>query len=204
MGALGRLYGKAIQRSALLWATVWTLVRYWPHIRRSRHCWFQSGVVFKPYYDLPGNLELVLKGGNLIGHNSVFQGSGPIVFGHGTYCAGSCVFAANQRIEIGEKVMIADQVSIRDTGHVFSDTGTAMKDQGITTSPVCIEDDVWIGHGAIVLKGVRIGRGSIVAAGAVVARDVEPYTIVGGVPAKPIGVRALATVAPDAHSERSG
>ena len=198
MRSFGRLYGQIVQNSALLWATVWALIKYWPHIRRSRHCWLQSGVVFKPYYDLPGNLELILKGNNLIGHNSVFQGSGPIIFGHGSYCAGNCVFSANHLIEIGEKVMIADQVSIRDTGHVFADSGTPMKDQGITTGPIYIEDDVWIGHGVIVLKGVRIGRGSIVAAGAVVTKDVEPYTIVGGVPAKPIGVRA-----PGTHAQRS-
>jgi acetyltransferase-like isoleucine patch superfamily enzyme len=173
----------------LLKATVFTLIKFWPHIERSKKCWFQPGVLFKPYYGLPGTLKLVLKGKNLIGHNSVFQGSASIVFGQGTYCAGNCIFAANQGIEIGEKVMIADQVSIRDTDHVFSDTAKAMMDQGIITSPVFIEDDVWIGHGAIILKGVRIGRGSIVAAGAVVSRDIEQYSIVAGTPAKPISER---------------
>jgi acetyltransferase-like isoleucine patch superfamily enzyme len=54
---------------------------------------------------------------------------------------------------------------------------------------VVVEDDVWVGCGAVILKGVRLGRGSVVAAGAVVNRDVLPYTIVGGVPAKIIGVR---------------
>ncbi len=52
-----------------------------------------------------------------------------------------------------------------------------------------IEDDAWIGHGAIIMQGVRIGRGSIVAAGAVVVRDVPPYEIHGGVPAKKISER---------------
>ena len=54
---------------------------------------------------------------------------------------------------------------------------------------IIIEDDVWIGNGANILKGVKIGRGSVVAAGAVVTKDVEPYSIVGGVPAKAIGTR---------------
>ncbi len=52
--------------------------------------------------------------------------------------------------------------------------------------PVIIEDDVWVGTGAIILKGVRVGTGAIIAAGAVVTKDVPPYTIVGGVPAKVI------------------
>jgi len=60
----------------------------------------------------------------------------------------------------------------------------------LRSSPVVIEDDVWVGHGATILKGVKIGKGAIVAAGAVVTRDVESYSIVGGVPAKLIRVRA--------------
>ncbi len=57
------------------------------------------------------------------------------------------------------------------------------------SSPVTIGHDVWIGHGAIVLPGVSVGDGAVLAAGAVVSRDVAPYTIVGGVPARPIRVR---------------
>ncbi|WP_262230549.1 DapH/DapD/GlmU-related protein [Stenotrophomonas maltophilia] len=56
-------------------------------------------------------------------------------------------------------------------------------------SRLVIEDDVWVGFGAIVLSGVRIGRGSIIAAGAVVTKDVEPYSIVGGNPARKISQR---------------
>jgi acetyltransferase-like isoleucine patch superfamily enzyme len=52
-----------------------------------------------------------------------------------------------------------------------------------------IEDDVWVGYGAIVLSGVRIGRGAIIAAGSVVTRDVEPYSIVAGNPARSVGSR---------------
>jgi chloramphenicol O-acetyltransferase type B len=56
-------------------------------------------------------------------------------------------------------------------------------------SKVVIEDDVWIGYGSVILSGVRIGLGSVIASGSVVTRDVEPYSIYGGVPAKKIGNR---------------
>ena len=61
--------------------------------------------------------------------------------------------------------------------------------EAIDKGGIIVEDDVWIGYGETVLDGVKIGRGAVVAAGAVVAKDVEPYTIVGGVPAKPIKKR---------------
>lgn len=61
--------------------------------------------------------------------------------------------------------------------------------------PVTIGHDVWIGHGAIVLPGRRIGDGAVVAAGAVVTKDVAPYTIVAGVPAKPVRERFPAAIA---------
>lgn len=58
--------------------------------------------------------------------------------------------------------------------------------QGITAKGIHIEDDVWLGANAIITDGVRIGKGSVVAAGSVVTRDVPPHTVVAGVPAKPI------------------
>jgi len=61
--------------------------------------------------------------------------------------------------------------------------------EAISKGDIVVEDDVWIGHGATVLSGVRIGQGAVVAAGAVVTKDVPPYAIVGGVPAKIIKYR---------------
>ena len=68
--------------------------------------------------------------------------------------------------------------------HNFDDATRRIDQQGVSTQPVTIADDVWIGAGAVVLPGVTIGRHSVVAAGAVVTRDVPDGCVVGGVPAK--------------------
>ena len=65
----------------------------------------------------------------------------------------------------------------------------SQKYEAVSNGDIIVEDDVWIGNGATILSGVRIGQGSVVAAGAVVTKDVPPYAIVGGVPAKVIKYR---------------
>lgn len=93
-------------------------------------------------------------------------------------------------LDIDDSVMIASHVSIYSSNHVFSDTTVPMQRQGLSLKGVVIRRDVWIGTGARILDGVEIGCGAIVAAGAVVTRSVEPFTINGGVPARVIGRRA--------------
>lgn len=95
----------------------------------------------------------------------------------------NCHIRANGGVRLGNRVLIASHVVITSRGHP-----KALPRYGVTEDgPVSIADDVWIGAGAIILPGVSIGEGSIVGAGAVVTRDVPPYTVVGGVPARPIG-----------------
>ena len=90
---------------------------------------------------------------------------------------------------IGDNVMMAPDVIILTLVHKHDNIETPMCSQGGNATKVTIEDDVWIGVRAIVLPGVNIGKGSIVGAGAVVTKDVPPYTVVGGVPAKVINMR---------------
>ena len=93
------------------------------------------------------------------------------------------------KIKIGNYVMIAPKCTIISVGHRFDDYKNSIKLQGSCVKSVTIEDDVWLGANTVVLPGVKIGRGAIVGAGSVVTKDVAPYAIVGGVPAKLIKYR---------------
>jgi len=96
---------------------------------------------------------------------------------------------ARGTLTIEDDVLIGPRVLIYTTNHIFGDRSALIRNQGQTEQPVVIEKDVWIAANATILPGVRIGAGAVVAAGAVVTKDVEPYSIVGGVPAKVIGYR---------------
>ncbi len=96
-------------------------------------------------------------------------------------------------VHIGDRVYTSPFVQIIAVNHVFDDPGQPFVEQGITAEGITIEDDVWLGSGAVVTDGVTVGRGSVIAAGAVVTKDVAPRTVVAGVPAKVvkyIGVEA--------------
>jgi acetyltransferase-like isoleucine patch superfamily enzyme len=101
---------------------------------------------------------------------------------------------------IGNNVMLANRVALVGRyDHNYQQIGVPIRMaskirdsdyswKGLDLS-VIIEDDVWVGYGTIILSGVRLGKGSIIASGSVVTKDVEPYSIFGGVPAKKIGTR---------------
>jgi maltose O-acetyltransferase len=91
-------------------------------------------------------------------------------------------------ISIGSDVLMGPEAMIFTANHQMK-RDELLRNQGETVSGVTIGDDVWIGARSIILPGVTVSNGAVIAAGAVVTRDVEPYTIVGGVPAKKIGVR---------------
>lgn len=92
-------------------------------------------------------------------------------------------------IKIGNDVSIGHHVTIMSADHIFDDLNIPIKDQGVQFKEVVVEDGVWVGAKATILMGVRIGRGAIIAAGAVVTHDVDSFAIVGGVPARLIRSR---------------
>lgn len=85
---------------------------------------------------------------------------------------------------IGNHVNLAQGITVTALNHNIEDVTRRIDEQGISTKPVIIGDDVWIGANAVVLPGVTIGRHCVVAAGAVVTKDVPDHSVVGGVPAK--------------------
>lgn len=116
----------------------------------------------------------------------IFGGRGKVWIGRNTTIQIQCLFAGvgMADLRIGENVAIAYRTTILLGTHDLQDPGFA----GVV-SPVTIEDYCFIGANVVIGPGVTIGRGAVVAAGSVVTRDVAPYAIVGGNPAKPIGQR---------------
>lgn len=135
--------------------------------------------------------------------------------GNGVRLGRGCfVSADNGRMELGEQVAISPCVHlgadggsitigaqtavgpgtvIRAANHRFSSMRIPIMQQGHTPGSIIIDDDVWLGANCVITPNVRIGKGAIVGAGAVVTHDVPPYAIVGGVPAKIIGMRSEKT-----------
>lgn len=91
-------------------------------------------------------------------------------------------------VDIGSDVLIAPFCKIIDSNHAVDSEGP-ISAQGHDISAVVIQDDAWIGAGAAILAGVTVGKGAVVGAGAVVTKDVPPYAVAAGVPAKVIRFR---------------
>lgn len=128
-------------------------------------------------------------GRNVNIEKNVYFGDGQrIIIGDNSGIGINCQVGSDT--EIGRDVMMGPDVVILNKNHRFDDLAVPMRCQGSSPSePVRIGNDVWIGQRVIILPGVTVGNGAILAAGAVVTGDVEPYAIVGGNPAKKIKSR---------------
>lgn len=100
-----------------------------------------------------------------------------------------CYIDGAGKIDIGNDVSIAHGVTIMSSSHQYSSLDLSIKDQGVSMDEVTIKNNVWIGAKATILGGVVIGEGTIIAAGAVVTKDIEKNCIVAGVPARVIKKR---------------
>jgi acetyltransferase-like isoleucine patch superfamily enzyme len=127
----------------------------------------------------------------IMGYRSVIEdyaiinnGMGDIIIGN--RCAVTSRVKLVGAVTLGNMVTIGSGAQITGLTHNFEDVTRPIKDQGVTANRTTVEDDVWIGGNSVIIQGLRIGTHSIVASGSVVTKDVPPYSVVAGNPAKVI------------------
>jgi acetyltransferase-like isoleucine patch superfamily enzyme len=137
--------------------------------------------------------DITLEGGISLDDGVVLLCSGSskpnkLVIREGTYINRNSMFDVHERLEIGRNCMIGPGCYVTDANHGTA-LGVPLASQRMTTHPVVLEDDVWLGAGVIVLSGVRLGRGAVIGAGAVVTKNVPANSKVAGVPGRVMGAR---------------
>ncbi|TBN15038.1 acyltransferase [Agrobacterium cavarae] len=128
-----------------------------------------------------------LSGGRRFGKNVailpfVYINSGKLTLGDNVYLNQRCYIDLSAEVTIGANVKVGPGVSFVTANHEIGDSSTRCGN--VKPAPIVVGDGAWIGANAVLLGGCKIGRGAIVAAGAVVTKDVAPDTMVGGVPAR--------------------
>lgn len=156
---------------------------------------YLAGFLFSRKFDRKGVLvysggrpypKIIHKGGSLLADNCQFYSgvrleigvNGRLEIGNGSYVNRNTLIVCEQRIDIGKNCKIAWDVIIMD-----SDLHP-VNSEPLVNKPVLIEDNVWVGCRSIILKGVKIGEGAVLAAGSIVTKDIPAFTIWGGAPAK--------------------
>jgi acetyltransferase-like isoleucine patch superfamily enzyme len=155
--------------------------------------WRTQGMLF-----LGRRLELqIARGGEVRFGRFVWLGDGTkirchegvVEIGDKTVLGQECTISAYQRVRIGEQCVVADRAMFIDFDHGVVDVERPIRQQGIYKRDVVVGSNVWVGYGACILRGVRVGDNSIIGSNSVVTRDVPANAVVGGVPAKVIRMR---------------
>jgi acetyltransferase-like isoleucine patch superfamily enzyme len=170
---IGRLLPGTLLPALCFWLANHVFMTVAPY--RARH-WF-----LRRYCGLVLGADSTICAGCFITGHNVRVGAGSVV-NRGTYLDGRAA------LRIGDNVNISHQTLIQTLTH-----DPRHPDFAVLARPVAIDDHAWVGARAIICPGVTIGEGAVVGAGAVVTRDVAPWTIVAGNPARPIGTRPRAT-----------
>ena len=161
-------------------------------------CWLEEVVALLPFGAVGNGLRArywaarlgEFKGGSNIFPGVHFVGCENIRVGQGLAINRNVIVDASQgEITIGDHVAIGPNSVLRAANHVFADPGVPVKEQGHQGGYIHIGEDCWLGASVVVLRNVTIGQGSVIGAGAVVTRDIPPYSIAVGVPAKVVGRR---------------
>jgi acetyltransferase-like isoleucine patch superfamily enzyme len=163
-------------------------IRFADHIRLGNGVYLDQGTYLHacPQGIEIGSGTLVMHGAILHVYNFRKLPHSGIKIGRDSLIGEYSVIRGQGGVSIGDRVYTSPFTQILAVNHVFTDPHRPFIDQGITAEGITIEDDVWLGAGAIVTDGVTVGKGAVVAAGAVVTKDVPPHTVVGGIPARPL------------------
>ncbi|MGF7081439.1 acyltransferase [Mucilaginibacter sp. UYCu711] len=136
----------------------------WPNkISLGNNCMIEDNVMFKTTHP--------------------FLESNVIIIGNNSFIGFGCEFNSSAKINIGNDCLIASYTTVVDTGHAV-DKCFKINDQAVLSEEITILNDVWIGSKCIILKGIKIGQGSVVAAGSVVNKSIPDYEVWAGVPAR--------------------
>jgi len=159
-----------------------------------RKIWIGDYVLLKRNCELLASAKAPEKAIVVGGHTEIHEDCVLITYANsiiiGEYCSlnrRSIIYGGG--VTIGNMVRISPMVMITTNNHIFSDRDQPIIEQGVVCGEIAIDDDVWIGANATILPGIKVGKGAVVGAGAVVTKDISPYTVVAGVPAKVIGKR---------------
>jgi acetyltransferase-like isoleucine patch superfamily enzyme len=172
----------------LLWRYLW---RRW--LTRAGRRWVTDGPVF---FGRGLELEVSRRGRVRFGRfvwigdrTKIRCHEGEVEIGHKTVIGQECTISAYQRVTIGEQCVIADRAMFIDFDHGVVEVERPIRLQGIYKRDVEIGSNVWIGYGACILRGVRVGDNAVVGTNAVVTKDVPANAVVGGVPARVLRMR---------------
>ncbi len=181
-GMLNSRYGR------LLWRYLWRRL-----LTRAGRRWRTSGMLF-----LGRRLELQIgRGGEIRFGRFVWIGDGSkirchegvVELGDKTVIGQECTISAYQRVRIGQQCVIADRAMFIDFDHGVVEVERPIRRQGIYKRDVEVGSNVWVGYGACILRGVRVGDNSIIGTNAVVTKDVPANAVVAGVPARVVRMR---------------
>jgi len=167
---LRKLYWQSLGASFGARTRVGRLAATWPHqIKVGQKCVLEDDIFFK--------------------YDGWWQSGPCIVAGDRVFIGSGCEFNIRKRIEIGNDCLIASGCRFIDHDHGMTVDGGPMNSLPCEDGEIELKEDVWVGVNSVVLKGVSIGQGAVVAAGAVVTKSIPPYEIWAGIPARKIGSR---------------
>ncbi len=167
------------------------VLRYFPFLKFKGIPFSRGRVQARPFYNKEKGtcFKLIFGKGNGFGRNICLMGESEIILGDHVHIHDNSMISASERIVLGDWTLVGPFCNIRDSDHEFSDREKPISTQGMSGKPITIGRDVWLAAHVSVLKGVTIGDGAVIGAGAIVTKDIPPYAIAVGNPARVVGYR---------------